>query len=380
MRGDGPQGPFATASNMALLSALLFCTGSIFQVVAANIEHDNPWNSHEEVVRPFTQPLPSQGPEQSEEEQKAELVHRNSALALAHRWDARANAKSSYMTGTWLYAGGWYSALPAVDCLARALGGGSHSSSSMLRGSFQVAALLTIIEFTSEAGTSQMANWITTWPAIKGDPCIHPPASGALAEQCSAINTFGPLQTLELAYQLVHSRTLWLFALDRICLLVALSATAYMIYAEKAGTRSVSILFAHLSVLVAIICIAAFFIEIGRYVDFKDAAAGLVFSHVAVDMILLPAWLLFLSCQLRTSSAIAWAANNIAYSGAQGRERDMSSSSSTWQPEGQTEMASASRTPNGAALERARAANARDTPGSHDEVVIHADSTEGMSV
>lgn len=35
MRGDGPQGPFATASNMALLSALLFCTGSIFQVWSA---------------------------------------------------------------------------------------------------------------------------------------------------------------------------------------------------------------------------------------------------------------------------------------------------------------------------------------------------------
>ena len=61
---------------------------------------------------------------------------------------------------------GWFSALPAILTLAEVLGGHERSSKFMLVYAFVAAAILTLVEFTSEVGTASASDWMSTWPLL----------------------------------------------------------------------------------------------------------------------------------------------------------------------------------------------------------------------
>lgn len=186
--------------SAALLSAAFFALGSIFLIVAANIEHGEEWNSTKDFRQPFI------GGVQDMDATQAEVMHRNSVVALARRWDARTRAKSSFISGSWMMGGAWFAAMPVVDTLASVLQAeqAGESAGSKVRLAFVTAAILSIIEFTSEAGTAQTTTWISTWPMMR-DAVSDPDPS----------QYFGALQTLEMTYLIAKSRTIWLYALVR---------------------------------------------------------------------------------------------------------------------------------------------------------------------
>merc|ERR1719424_1089210 len=134
--------------------------------------------------------------------------------------------------------GAWFAAMPVVDTLASVLQAeqAGESAGSKVRLAFVTAAILSIIEFTSEAGTAQTTTWISTWPMMR-DAVSDPDPS----------QYFGALQTLEMTYLIAKSRTIWLYALDRILLMVGLVSTAYVIYGTP--NRRLALWFAHYSVL-----------------------------------------------------------------------------------------------------------------------------------
>ena len=140
---------------------------------------------------------------------------RSSTDYLLRRWQARRDAQMPKLLGQLLYAGAWISALPVIYSLSQVLGGDDRSMTYIISSSFMAAAVLTCMEFTSEAGATQTSDWISTWPMILEA------SSDVMVEEH---NGFGPLQAFEMAYMLSHSRTLWLYAMDRILLAIALGA------------------------------------------------------------------------------------------------------------------------------------------------------------
>lgn len=142
------------ASTLAAVSAICFFMGAISQIIATNVEHGNRWNDPNVLVNPMGLPPPH--PEWTEEERRAHWHARFDARMrgdkLTERWEARRKAKAPYFVGTFASGAAWFLALPAIEILASVLGGSQRSASTFVRLSFVVAAMLTIVEFISEAG------------------------------------------------------------------------------------------------------------------------------------------------------------------------------------------------------------------------------------
>ena len=65
-----------------------------------------------------------------------------------------------------------------VQSLARVLGGEQRSSSGILTFTFATAAILMVVEFTSQAGSASMVNWMAGWGVLQVfAPSLHEPTS-----------------------------------------------------------------------------------------------------------------------------------------------------------------------------------------------------------
>ena len=101
-----------------------------------------------------------------------------------------------------------------------------------------------------------------------------------------------------MAWLLAHSRTLWLYAMDRLLLATALIAGSVLTH----QTHRVSHAHAHLGLATAFICILGFAVEITRFIDWNTSANVGILLTLLLDMVLLPIWLVWLACQLHELS------------------------------------------------------------------------------
>lgn len=215
-----------------------------------------------------------------------ELYVRLDHDAIVDRQRARADAQPFWVTAYVWSALGWLAAVPGVNCLSAILGGQTRSATEVISSAFKAAALLALVEFVSEMGTISTADWLAKWPAMT----YEVPHDGG----------FGAVAGLEISYLMTHSRTLWLFAVDRILLATALVLVAYCTYTSKTGLASRA--HAHYSVLLAVVCLIGFGLDCARFVSWRAVAVPLVFFAILLDAIMLPIWLVWLGVWLRRVS------------------------------------------------------------------------------
>jgi len=225
-----------------------------------------------------------------EEQRKARMEGFYSTEQLVRRWEARRVAQAPRLLALIVGSMAWISAVPAVMSFAGILGGGLPSHTNAMTYAFLAAAVLTAAECTSEAGTATTSDWMSTWPMLSA-----PEGEVGSNDMTHTHNGFGPMQAFEMAYLLAHSRTLWLYSMDRILLSVALFCGAILTY----STHQLSRAHAHFAMLTSFVCWIGFGFDVTRYVNWRVASNGSIVVGILLDAILLPIWLLGLAYQLR---------------------------------------------------------------------------------
>ena len=114
---------------------------------------------------------------------------------LLSLWVGRREAQTFELLGALFACIAWLTALPAIDAFASACGGPTRAATGLLTSVWKLAAALSIMEFTAEAGTASASDWISTWPSVQDTNHTHD-------------GGFGPIQALEISYVMTHSRTL----------------------------------------------------------------------------------------------------------------------------------------------------------------------------
>ena len=212
------------------------------------------------------------------------LYEQLDAHLLTVIWEGRRSAQASALFGAFLLCLAWVFALPAVESFAHAMGGQTRSATGALTSAWKVAATLTVVEFVSEAGAAGTADWMSSWELLRND--VNHTHDGG----------FGAIQALEISYRLTHSRTVWLFAMDRLLLAIGFVTAAGLTYSSATGQFSRG--WAHLAMFGAAFCIIGFGLDVARFaswVTFKLAAQA--FTAI-LDAIILPIWLVWLANML----------------------------------------------------------------------------------
>lgn len=260
----------------AHLAAALFALGAILLAVGRGIE-----NGHGGVG---LQPMASYSQRSSGfRNDRSFLDYRFEDERVHDRWDARERAAAPMLLGHLAAALGWLFSLPAVTSLSHVLGGGERSASSTVVYAFVAAAVLTIVEFTSEAGTAQTSAWISTWKLLK-DPSHND------AGELSAAQAF------EMSYMLTVSRTLWLYAADDLLLGLALGTASWLQMTSKVATSNRH---AVLGLATALACLFDFSFEVNRFQSWQWSNNAVIVTTLLIDVVLLPAWLVWLGVLLR---------------------------------------------------------------------------------
>ena len=236
---------------------------------------------------------------------------------IRETWNLRNNANGIIISGHFFSVMGWFFCIPPVSALAAIFdqSGSTGSAGSTIVFAFVFAAALTLVEFVSEIGTSQTTEWITSsWGVLAAPP------SNALANPARR-GTISAAQSLEMAYLIVQSRSLWLFAMDDIFLAVALGCAAKLTHASKEAPTELGLL----AYAVVFFSLLDFIFEVTRFVNWRGSSNLVIVTTLFIDMILLPAWLIRLGVWLRnddlagmTAEALAAAASATASATAAG--------------------------------------------------------------
>ena len=148
---------------------------------------------------------------------------------------------------------GWVATVPGVSCLAACLGGAHRSVAGMMPAAIKAAAILSLVEFTSQIGAAQTSAWISNWPALAAKQ-THPDSAAE-----------GAVQALEISYLLTTSQTLWLYSADRLLLAATLLAAAFATFTASPHVRTMaSTRHAALGLLLALLCIVGFAFDVRR--------------------------------------------------------------------------------------------------------------------
>ena len=115
---------------------------------------------------------------------------------LKRRWEGRIASQTPHLLAELTAAVAWFTTLPAVSSAALVAGGNSRSATRVMYNCFVAIAAISTVDFTFQAGTVSMTDWLATWPVMDAN---HTHDGG-----------FGALQALELDYQvppLTHGDT-----------------------------------------------------------------------------------------------------------------------------------------------------------------------------
>ena len=140
-----------------------------------------------------------------------------SDTAVHARWAHRRGAQAFDVFGLFFSVIGWVLAIPPISSLGAALGGQQRSCTNLVLYAFVAGGVLTLVEFTSEAGTAMVSDWMSQWPILAT------PTMNQAGELTAA-------QSFEITYMLVTSRSVWLYAMDSLFLAVALITASYLTY------------------------------------------------------------------------------------------------------------------------------------------------------
>ena len=208
------------------------------------------------------------------------------------QWRKRREADPLLVTSFAAGSLGWIASVPGVTCLATCLGSAHRSVAGAMPAAIKAAAILSLVEFTSQIGAAQMSAWISTWPALALKDA-HPDSAAE-----------GAVQALEVSYLLTTSQTLWLYSADRLLLASTLLAAAFATFTSPEHVRKMaSTRHAALGLFLSALCIIGFAFDVLRFVSWAVAGIGLAVMSLLIEMIFLPIWLLWLACVLRRISA-----------------------------------------------------------------------------
>ena len=94
-------------------------------------------------------------------------------------WESRRKSQTEYLMGELTASLGWVSLLPAVGTLGHVAGGqDARSALRFMTACFQGAAMVSVIDFTFQAGLHSMTDWLSTWPIMKPDYSACPDDDG----------------------------------------------------------------------------------------------------------------------------------------------------------------------------------------------------------
>jgi len=210
---------------------------------------------------------------------------------IRETWNLRNNANGIIISGHFFAVLGWFFCIPPISALAAIFdqSGSTVSPGSTIVFAWVFAAALTLVEFVSEIGTSQTTEWITSsWGVL-----VSPP-DNALANPARR-GTISAAQSLEMAYLIVQSRSLWLFAMDDIFIAVALGCAAKLTHASKEAPRELGLL----AGAIVFFSVLDFIFEVTRFVNWRGSSNMVILTTLFIDLFLLPAWLIRLAFWLR---------------------------------------------------------------------------------
>jgi len=85
-------------------------------------------------------------------------------------WEGRRKSQTAHLLGELTASIGWLSLLPAVGSLGQVAGGqDGRSAVRFMTACFQGAAMVSVIDFTFQAGLHSMTDWLSTWPIMQPD-------------------------------------------------------------------------------------------------------------------------------------------------------------------------------------------------------------------
>jgi len=85
-------------------------------------------------------------------------------------WEGRRKSQTAHLLGELSASLGWLTLLPAVGSLGQVAGGqDGRSAVRFMTACFQGAAMVSVIDFTFQAGLHSMTDWLSTWPFMQPD-------------------------------------------------------------------------------------------------------------------------------------------------------------------------------------------------------------------
>ena len=211
------------------------------------------------------------------------------------QWRRRRDADPFLVTSFAAGSLGWIATVPGVTCLAACLGSAHRSVAGAMPVAIKAAAILSLVEFTSQIGAAQTSAWISDWPALAVKDS-HPDSAAEGAVQALEIGRWTEIdgsmlswappaaytmltrlaryavprcwQALEISYLLTTSQTLWLYSADRLLLASTLLAAAFATFTSSAHVKTMaSTRHAALGVFLAVLCIIGFVFDVRLWID-----------------------------------------------------------------------------------------------------------------
>lgn len=203
-------------------------------------------------------------------------------------WESRRHSEGAYLAAEATGALAWFSLMPAVDAMSAMAG--ERSASKLLRSCFAAVAIITVVDFTFQAGLVQMTDWMSTWNVMRDADHAHD-------------GGFGALQALEIAYQVTASRTLWLFAMDELLLAIGWATAAFLVYTGAGRTHTpMSRCWAHFSAFGALLAFVGTILNLARAGSFMTFALPASVTVALIYLLVMPVWLCSLGVQLKNRS------------------------------------------------------------------------------
>ena len=210
---------------------------------------------------------------------------------LREVWAQRHKASGNLLCGQAFAIAGWFFSIAPVAALAKLLDLG-HGDSQVTTGTsivfaFVFTAALTVVEFVSEIGTSQVTDWITRSWKVLTPPGPDADVAGDYGSGVGEVQYGGitAAQNLEMTYIVVQSRSLWLFAMNDLFLIVALG-TAFLL-----GRKSTKVppILGYIGLAVCFFCFLDWCFEVTRFVNWRGSTNGVIVMSIIIKCFLLPA-------------------------------------------------------------------------------------------
>ena len=223
---------------------------------------------------------------------------------LREVWAQRHKASGNLLCGQAFAIAGWFFSIAPVAALAKLLDRG-HGDSQVTTGTsivfaFVFTAALTVVEFVSEIGTSQVTDWITRSWKVLTPPGPDADVAGDYGSGVGEVQYGGitAAQNLEMTYIVVQSRSLWLFAMDDIFLMTAMLIAAWL----GVGSTTVPKEVGKHGLVVAFFCALDFSFEVTRFVNWRGSTNSVIITCLMLNMFALPMWLLKVGNLLRNAA------------------------------------------------------------------------------